>query len=91
MSRQYVERRLYFSGNCEGCGKPFKSFKRARIKAGKCAKCRRNQPDPNQQSLFVGPGEYVVGGDPDHTLKVEPDRIVESIKKVPTLILGKLK
>lgn len=54
MTRQYKERRLYFSEECEKCGKPYQSFKRSRVKHGLCRKCRRNQPDPNQQTLFPG-------------------------------------
>ena len=55
--RVYKERRLYFSEKCENCGKGFQSFKRSKVKGGLCRKCRKNQPDPNQQPLFTGQGE----------------------------------
>ena len=51
--RQYKERRLYFSGECAGCGHSFQSFKRSKIKAGLCRKCLRLQPPKGQDSLFV--------------------------------------
>lgn len=51
--REYKERRLYYSETCAKCGKPFKSFKRSRIKGGVCKRysCRYSVPD-NQTPLF---------------------------------------
>ncbi len=76
--REYIERRLYFSGRCEKCGNGFQSFKRSRIKHGLCRKCRKNWVDPNQTSLFEG-----------HTIEETKDRLVEKIKGVPFLVIGK--
>lgn len=55
MIRQYKERRIYFSGKCSACGKPFQSFHRSKIKNGKFRKCRTHEPDPNQVALFATP------------------------------------
>lgn len=51
--RNYVERRLYYSETCIKCGKPFKSFKRSRVKGGVCRRqsCRYSVSE-NQQPLF---------------------------------------
>lgn len=74
MKRIYKERRLYFSETCVKCGKPFKSFKRARVKNGVCKRktCRYSVPD-NQTRLFSDLGQ--VGGDNTTEVKVnhKPD------------------
>jgi hypothetical protein len=50
--KQYKERRIYFAGQCTNCEHPFQSFKRSRIKAGLCKKCRKLVPPKGQDSLF---------------------------------------
>jgi NAD-dependent SIR2 family protein deacetylase len=40
MKKQYKERRIYFHQSCTNCGSKYQSFKRRRIKAGLCRKCR---------------------------------------------------
>lgn len=102
MSRQYVERRLYFNGNCTLCGQPFQSFKRSRIKAGVCRrkKCR-TQPDPNQAPLFTMEDQKIIdsGGTvvregmidgAKHTLEFTKGKLVESIDGEPRLIIGEI-
>ena len=59
--RIYKERRIYFSGNCTKCGKPFQSFKRSRIKHGFCRNCRKNSVSKDQVSIF-DPSTMSVGG-----------------------------
>lgn len=101
MSRQYKERRLYFSDNCEKCGNPFQSFKRAKIKHGLCRKCRRNQPDPNQQGLFTEQDQKIIdaGGTvvregmiagEKHTLELSKGKLVEKINDKPVLVMGEM-
>lgn len=50
--KQYKERRIYFAVQCTNCEHPFQSFKRSRIKAGLCKKCRKLVPPKGQDSLF---------------------------------------
>lgn len=53
--RQYKERRIYFAGECTGCGNSFQSFKRSRIKTGLCRACRKSAVPKGQDSLFGVP------------------------------------
>lgn len=53
MKKQYKERRIYFSKNCEICGRPFQSFKRSKIKTGLCSKHRKFKVDENQMDMFA--------------------------------------
>ena len=47
------ERRLYVF-KCGKCGRPRAySYKRRRAREKICRKCRRSEPNPNQQALFT--------------------------------------
>lgn len=60
--KQYKERRIYFAGQCTNCEHPFQSFKRSRIKAGLCKKCRKLIPPKGQDSLFMGESQFESSG-----------------------------
>lgn len=50
--KKYKERRLYYF-TCAGCGHRANTFKRRRVKAELCRKCRKGpKVDPNQGALF---------------------------------------
>lgn len=101
--RVYKERRLYFAENCEKCGNQFQSFKRSKIKHGLCRKCRKNEVNPNQVTLFGSPdatldvqtGEMsmknIRAGECVHTIERTSDQIVEKCDGVPVGIIGFVK
>mgnify|MGYP001562951328 CR=1 FL=1 len=73
--RKYIERRLYYSETCTKCGKPFKSFKRSRIKGGVCKRktCRYGAPD-NQVRMFVDEASPV--GDRQATILMKGNKVM---------------